>query len=528
MNSRRVLCLLILVGVFVAVSLEAERPAREEQPVREAIANWPAPAFWQPPAQTPASAWESLPGTEGILASASSPMPFVAVDPCRLVDTRGPNGTFGGPIIAAGTSRDFPLASNPACPGIPMTAAAYSLNFTTTQSAGGGALTVYPTGGAFPPVSTMNFEAGRSIANAAIVAAGTGGSITVFAGTNATHVIIDINGYYAGGVIGYNTFLGVGAGNFTMTGNFNTGIGVNALALNTTGNFNTASGVEALAFNTTGNVNTASGVNALYSNTEGFNNTASGVTALYSNTRGVSNTASGVTALRNNTEGSFNTASGQAALYNNIRGGLNTAIGYNALGNNTGGSQNIAVGFAAGGDLTTGSNNICIGNFGVSGESNTIRIGEGLVQIGTFIAGIFGRTSAGGTGVFVNSDGKLGTTTSSRRYKEQIVDMGEESDVLMKLRPVAFFYKPEYDGGRTRQYGLVAEEVAEVAPGLVVLDREGKPETVRYHLVNALLLNEVQKQRRSIEGQQAEIEGLKGRLAALEGALLGTHASGRQ
>ena len=105
--------------------------------------------------------------------------------------------------------------------------------------------------------------------------------------------------------------------------------------------------------------------------------------------------------------------------------------------------------------------------------------------------------------VLVNAAGQLGTTTSSRRFKHQIADMGEASDVLMKLRPVAFNYKPELDETQTRQYGLVAEEVAQVAPQLVVFDKDGADQqSVRYHFVNAMLLNEVQKQRHLVDEQQ--------------------------
>jgi septal ring factor EnvC (AmiA/AmiB activator) len=105
--------------------------------------------------------------------------------------------------------------------------------------------------------------------------------------------------------------------------------------------------------------------------------------------------------------------------------------------------------------------------------------------------------------VLVNAAGQLGTTTPSRRFKHQIADMGEASDVLMKLRPVAFNYKPELDETQTRQYGLVAEEVAQVAPQLVVFDKDGADQqSVRYHFVNAMLLNEVQKQRHLVEQQQ--------------------------
>ena len=153
------------------------------------------------------------------------------------------------------------------------------------------------------------------------------------------------------------------------------------------------------------------------------------------------------------------------------------------------------------------SNNIYIGNAGVAGESNTIRIGIDRNQTAAFIAGISGKTSASGVAVFVNSAGQLGTSTSSRRFKHEIADMGAESDLLMKLRPVAFYYKPELDETQTRQYGLVAEEVAQVAPQLVVYDKDGAPQTVRYHFVNAMLLNEVQKQQRLLEEQRTLLGG---------------------
>ena len=156
-----------------------------------------------------------------------------------------------------------------------------------------------------------------------------------------------------------------------------------------------------------------------------------------------------------------------------------------------------------------GSYNIYIGNTGRASESDTIRIGHHTSA--TYIAGIPGQTSAGGAAVYVNADGKLGTTTSSRRYKEEIADMDAESDVLLKLRPVSFYYRPELDETHLRQYGLVAEEVAEVAPELVAYDKDGAPQTVRYHFVNAMLLNEVQKQRRRLEAQEDEIRSCERR-----------------
>jgi trimeric autotransporter adhesin len=301
-------------------------------------------------------------------------------------------------------------------------------------------------------------------------------------------------------------------------GNNNTASGVSALLLNATGGGNTATGGNALAFNTTGDNNTASGFQALYSNTTSGNNTASGYQALYSNTTGGGNTATGDNALAFNTAGGSNTATGFQALINTT-GSNNTAIGRAAGSNLTTGSNNIAIGVNAGLNLATGINNIDIGNTG-AGESNTILIGTVGTQTATFIAGINGATSAGGVAVFVNGSGQLGTTTSSRRFKEDIREIAEESDGLMRLRPVAFRYKPEIDPTGLAQYGLIAEEVAQVYPDLVVYDRDGKPETVRYHLVNALLLNEVQKQHRTIEEQNETIQKLSARLARVEALLV--------
>jgi hypothetical protein len=304
-------------------------------------------------------------------------------------------------------------------------------------------------------------------------------------------VIIDINGYYAtAGVGANNTFLGTNAGNFTMVGDLNTGIGRAVLSNNTSGNFNTAIGASALELNTLGDDNTATGQGALNMNDSGF-----------------ANTATGTLTLSNNVSGSFNTAAGRLALFANETGNNNTAVGATALGSTTG-SNNIGIGAEGGQDLTTGNDNICIGNPGAAAESGTIRIGTAGKQTATFISGIAGATSPGGVAVFVTATGKLGTVTSSRRVKEDIREIGEDSDGLMTLRPVAFRYKPEIDPTGLTQYGLIAEDVAEVYPDLVVYDSDGKPETVRYHLVNALLLNEVQKQHR-------EIEELKARLAEI-------------
>ena len=179
---------------------------------------------------------------------------------------------------------------------------------------------------------------------------------------------------------------------------------------------------------------------------------------------------------------------------------------------NTTGSNNIALGNSAGSSLTTGSNNIAIGNSGVAAESNTIRIGVQGTQSATYIAGIRGITVPGGLGVFVDANGRLGTATSSERFKKDIADMAAASEALLALRPVTFRYKPELDQAGIPQYGLVAEEVAKVNPDLVVRDEKGEIYTVRYEAVNAMLLNEFLKEHRRGEAQQKEIDALRAEL----------------
>ena len=320
-----------------------------------------------------------------------------------------------------------------------------------------------------------------------------------------------------------NTAIGLFALESNTIGNANTATGTFALNNNTTGVDNTATGTSALQNNKTGNDNTATGFQALLSNTSGPDNTAMGFDALRFNTAGADNTASGFQALDSNTTGAENTAGGFQALVNNTTGNNNTALGSGALANETTGASNVALGFNAGVNLTIGSNNIDIGAnvLGKAGEANTIRIGKQGTQKSTFIAGIFGTAMSGST-VVVNSMGKLGVAASSARFKEQIKPMDRTSEAILGLKPVTFRYKEEVDPDATPQFGLVAEEVEKVMPDLVVHDEEGKPFTVRYDAVNAMLLNEFlkehhtvaelkdlgQKQQAMIAQQQKQIEAL--------------------
>ena len=388
--------------------------------------------------------------------SFSSPYPFVAVTPCRVADTRGNgfSGAYGPPAIGANTTRDFGIHGQ--C-GIPVNAIAVSFNFAALNILAAGDMRVYPAGFAAPLVSTLNYNANTpNIANAAIVPLGVSGAITVQADATTIDLIIDVNGYYGPGLGSGNTFLGSTSGNYTLTGANNTGIGAQAL------------------------LNVSSGS---------------------------SNTALGQAALGSNTFGSFNTAVGAATLALS-NGSNNVAVGYQALQNNAGGG-NIALGTGAGINLTSGGSNMYLGNEGLSSESTTIRIGSGPVHTRFFVAGVL-TSGVTGAAVLISGTGQLGIASSSARYKEEVRDMGDASDRLSKLRPVTFRYKGH--GDDPMQFGLIAEEVEKVLPELVFHSASGTPESVLYHEMPAMLLNELQK-------QQREIQELKSELAALRAAI---------
>jgi hypothetical protein len=320
-------------------------------------------------------------------------------------------------------------------------------------------------------------------------------------------------------------------------GSFNTGIGEFALVNNTSGESNTAVGHDALGHNTTAGNNTAIGSDTLFDNTIGASNTAGGAFALEQNTTGDNNTAIGVTALSSNitggdnaalgaetlqanTSGDFNTAGGNAALFRNTTGDDNTAFGNSALFNNTG-HDNTAVGFQALAGNTSGSFNIALGNrsgANVTTASNVICIGTGIGENesnGCFIGNVFNTSLPGANAVLINPNGKLGTATSSRRFKYDIKPMNDASEVLFALKPVTFRYRRHIDPTATSQFGLVAEEVEEVSRDLIVRDKEGRPYSVRYDQVNAMLLNEFLKEHKKIEEQAREIREQKAAIKRL-------------
>jgi len=319
-----------------------------------------------------------------------------------------------------------------------------------------------------------------------------------------------------GGYTGGNTAEGQNALFSLTNGGFNTAVGFLSLRTNATGQLNTALGAGTLLANTADN-NTAVGAGALLSNTTAGENTANGTLSLFSNTTGVQNTAVGYSALLNsttagaNTSGA-NTAVGAFALGLNITGGANTAIGYSALYNATGGG-NIALGDLAGFDVTTGNTNILIGTRGVATDNATIRIGNEF-QTRTFIAAIRGVTTdvADAVNVVIDSNGQLGTMSSSRRFKKKIQPMDNASESILALKPVIFHYKS--DKRDTPQFGLIAEEVAAVNPDLVVRDDKGEIYTVRYDAVNAMLLNEFLKEHRKVQELTKDFQATVAQLTA--------------
>jgi Chaperone of endosialidase len=456
------------------------------------------------------------------------------------------------------------LAVSTVVPALAQAPAANTITCSSGTACKKATIPVFTTsGGAAKVDSSIVSQSGTTISVAGSISAKTGfdigsnpfafGSISTqdvflgFAGNSTTtgtgNTAVGSSAFAADTTGGNGTAVGASALSANTTGQGNSAFGFSALNANTTGMQNEAFGSATLLSNTSGSANAAFGLAALHANTTGINNSAFGYGTLYNSTTANQNEGFGYEALFTNTIGNGNAAFGTGALYANTTGGTsgktggnsafgnfallanttaggNSAFGFSALTANTIGANNVAVGAAAlaalasgngnvaigtgaGGNLSAAeSNDIYIGNSGIAGESNTIRIGYIGTATAAYMAGISGETSANGVDVLVNSAGQLGTVKSSLRYKHQIADMGVESDVLMKLRPVAFYYKPELDGTQTRQYGLVAEEVAKVAPELVVFGDDGTPETVRYHFVNAMLLNEVQKQRQQIQEQQ--------------------------
>ena len=354
-----------------------------------------------------------------------------------------------------------------------------------------------------------------------------------FLTSGAANTGVGFRSLYATAAGNFNT--GVGAGALVLnTDNDNTAVGAVALLVNTSGSDNTAVGTAALEFNDAGSQNVGVGGFAL-NNTTSDSNTALGFEALEFNTAHFTNVGVGVFAAQNS-DANFNTAVGGFSLSTNTGGGENTAVGAGAIESGDGGNDNTAVGFLAGNDIS-GNSNTCLGHStgstlqggeaniyigaevqpGGTGEFEFIRIGNDTAftfPYDTYIAGIYGRpVGPAPLAVMCGSDGKLTANVSSRRFKHDIKPMVNASEAILALKPVSFRYNN--DSTNAPWFGLIAEDVAQVNPDLIVRDKEGKPFSVRYDAVNAMLLNEFIKEHKKVEEQQASISQLKSEMQTM-------------
>ena len=338
-----------------------------------------------------------------------------------------------------------------------------------------------------------------------------------------------------------NTVEGSGALQNLSTGIHNNAFGNQTLNVNTTGSYNSATGSQALKINTANN-NTAMGFQSLVTNVTGDGNTAYGWRALFHNTIGNGNVAVGREALSQNTDAGDNSVNGAntavgfralqfATTSGGVPGDANTGVGWLALQSNTIGQANTGVGSLALQAMTIGQRNSSFGRRAMefaTGNDNTgvgwragdnVTTASGVVCIGSSTAGAnvdnttyirnVGTDSVNGAGtdfVTVNlTTGRVGHFSSSRRYKENIKPMDNASEALYRLKPVTYRFKKEIDPTQGLEYGLVAEEVANVDPNLAVRDGKGQIESVRYMAVNAMLLNEFLKEHRKVEELQTTV-----------------------
>jgi len=338
----------------------------------------------------------------------------------------------------------------------------------------------------------------------------------------------------------YNSAFGLYSLLSNGSGNFNSGFGAGTLLVNTA-NQNTAVGAGTLLSNTNAGSNTAVGAFAMFVNSTGADNTAVGDESLEFNVSAVTNAAVGTFAAQNNDSSGngtavFNTAVGGFALKANVDGTRNTAVGAGAIESGNGGNDNTAVGEIAGLNIT-GNGDSCFGSsagINIVGAIDAVVIGNGtngagtglvsaprVISIGNVagVSSVFGdvhdscyigsiyNQNIGGAGtphaVWVDADGTLGLMPSSRRFKHDIKPMDQASAALLALKPVTFKYNSDKKG--TQQFGLIAEDVAEVNPDLILRDNQGVILSVRYEQINAMLLNEFLKEHKKVEALETTV-----------------------
>ena len=329
-----------------------------------------------------------------------------------------------------------------------------------------------------------------------------------------------------------NTALGWFALSSDLDGSFNTAVGGGALVLNN-GGANTAVGAAALLLNTMGTECTAVGTDAMVFNTIAIDNNAFGAFALEHNDSSGSglanfNNAFGRNALFNNVDGDENDAFGDDSMESNTTGSQNTAMGDDSLDANTTGTGNVAMGKEAGNSIMDGNDNVVLGhNAGIGIVHASRNIAIGVEEAGPFtdfddtcfIGSIFGEIVSdpgSQTAVYVDQFNVVGVFNSSRAYKHDIQPMDKASETLFRLKPVTFKFNSDWKG--TTQYGLIAEDVAEVDPQLVV-HKDGKIMTVRYEQINSMLLNEFLKEHKKVQDLETTVAEQQKGMAVLTAQL---------
>src|SRR5215831_13260822 len=422
---------------------------------------------------------------------------FQPVTPCRIVDTRGPAGTFGAPSLSPGSPRSFPLPTGP-CAGIPTGVGAYSLNVTATNTQGPGFFKIYPQGGVAPVVSTLNYVGGQTVANAAIVPAGATGGITVAAGVSGADLVIDINGYYSQALNPLNYFSVVTS--YSAGGGVIFGENLDTTNVGNGGHFITKSpmdgsaGVEASADATSG---VTSGI---LGETKSTTDQASGVQGVVlSSTPG--GFSAGVLGVNNSTSGNgmgvMGTHSGSGwGVYGTSPTGFGT-YGFSPLGVGAVGSASSGVGVYGSTNAITGSVMAIWGQafgttgtipgivgetfsaspaaFGVVGRVNGptpggFSTGVRGISLGTSGQGIgvWGSHPAGGYGVFgtapagvgiaVYAGGDLLVSGAKSFVEPHPTDAGKEIRYVALEGPESGTY---FRGRGTFQNGLAIIEVPE-------------------------------------------------------------------
>jgi hypothetical protein len=405
-----------------------------------------------------------------------------------------------GITIATSTNGPISINSGTGTISISNDVAATSVNVGT----GGAAKTVVLGSGSGASITTV--DCGTAGCNLGATANNHTTTLGTTNGTATTNINAGSGGIGLTGAVTSANAIGITSGNLTLSsGNLslinttNTPTGIiswtSGTRIHNYGTSNFFAGETSGNYTLTGNHNTGLGVNTLNALTSGSNNVALGASSLILLTSGNNNLAVG---------------QGMQTLQ---IGDHNIAVGYGSALFLNGGSYNTIIGTYDHGSgkayTSTESSNILIRNDGVTGESNVIRIGTmgggAAQQNQCFVAGITG-VAVVGVNVQVNGNGQLGVVVSSKRYKENIQPMESFSSSIMDLRPVTFNFKKHPD---IPAWGLIAEEVADIFPELVVYDKEDKPESVKYQDLSVLLLNELQKLRKEIDELKRNKDGNK-------------------